>query len=154
MCLSFDYQPPRLIPRYLSVSQPLSSTSIFLLWSPAHHIASSPPPPTTTSTRRPSGSHVNPEPIRGGLTWASEDSQLPFAPSAHRRMKLASGGASIAVGHSRQPGSGAWPALHPLSPPLSTHKLPPPNRIPSKPLGSLPIIPRTSPPSCLFAPCS
>lgn len=71
----------------ISVSQPLRSTSMCYHAPLSLLVTLSPPrcfitsnPPTTTSTRRPSGNRVNPKPIRGGLTWATEDSQFPFAP--------------------------------------------------------------------------
>lgn len=71
----------------VSVSQPLPSTSMCYHAPLSLLVTLSPPccfitsnPPTTTSTRRPSGNRVNPKPIRGGLTWATEDSQFPFAP--------------------------------------------------------------------------
>ena len=71
---------------------------------------------------------------------------------AQWRMKLAGGGPSMAVGHSRQLGSRAWPALQPQH----QHQKTPNCLHPSpQPLGSLPIILRTlrliSCPSCLFA---
>lgn len=81
----YQLSPPQS--QSVSVSQPLSSTSM-RYHAPLRLLGAPSPPPcfntstpsTTTSTQRPSGNHVNPKPIRGGLTGASEDSRLPFAP--------------------------------------------------------------------------
>lgn len=171
-----DDQPPHplrqtLIPRYLSavasiesvsVSQPPSSTStcyhgpLHLLVTPSPpccFVTSTPPPPP--STRRPSGNHVNPKPIRGGLDEGLGGQPGPLCSPAQWRIKLACGGLSLAVGHSRQPGSGAWPALHPLH---HHHRTPADCTPPSTSPGSLPILPRTlrltSRQACLFCPSS
>lgn len=90
-----------------------------------HHLH--PHLPTSSSTRCPSGNHVNPKPIRGGggrLDVGLGGQPAPLCSPAQWRMKLACGGPSVAVGHSRQPGSGAWPALHPLHHRRAPHNAP------------------------------
>lgn len=114
----YQLSPPQS--RSVSVSQPLSSTSLCYHARLPLLLAPSQPPFLFSSTLL---HHQHPVPLREpcqsqaykrGLTWASEDSQLPFCSLAHWRMKLACAGPSMVVGHSRQPGSGAWPELHPL----------------------------------------
>ena len=76
-----------------------------------------------------------------GLDGSLGGQPAPLCSPAQRRMKLACGGRSVAVGHSRQPGSGACAGALPSTP---LPQLPPPPR-PSTSPGSLPIIPRNPP---------
>lgn len=100
----------------VSVSQPLSSTSALLLSSssslPAHHVASTPPPPYQHPA--PLGEPCQSQAYKRGLDVGLGGQPAPLCTPAHWRMKLACGGPSMAMGHSRQPGSSAWPALHPI----------------------------------------
>lgn len=48
-----------------------------------------------------------------GLDVGHRGQPATLCSPAQRRMKLACGGASTAVGHSTQPGSGVWPPFHP-----------------------------------------
>lgn len=87
----------------------------------------------------PLGEPCQSQAYKRGLDGSLGGQPAPLCSPAQWRMKLACGGRSVAVGHSRQPGSSAWPALYPLHHSLNCPLLP------STSLGSLPIIPRTPP---------
>lgn len=103
----------------VSLSQPLSSTPSSL---PTHHIASSPPRRPSPLNRPPFHLHQHPTALREacqsqaykrGFDVGLGGQPAPLCSPAQWRMKLAGGASSMAVGHSRQPGSCAWPTLQP-----------------------------------------
>lgn len=158
---SSDYHPPpplkhTLIPRYLSAVASTESVSLgesaSLINLHALSCSSAPPrssqPSTLLQHLHPLHHHQHPTPLgepcqsqayKRGLDGSLGGQPAPLCSPAQWRLKLACGGRSVAVGHSRQPGSSAWPALYPLHHSLNCPLLP------STSPGSLPIIPRTPP---------
>ena len=134
----------------VSVSQPLPSTLHALSCSSAPPRSSQ--PSTLLHHLHPLHHHHHQHPTalrepcqsqayKRGLDGSLGGQPAPLCSPAQRRMKLACGGRSVAVGHSRQPGSGACAGALPSTP---LPQLPPPPR-PSTSPGSLPIIPRNPP---------
>ncbi|KAK2851050.1 hypothetical protein Q5P01_007326 [Channa striata] len=74
---------------------------------PAHHVAPSPPPPQRHQHPMPLGKPCQSQAYKKGLDGCLEGQSAPLCSPAQWRMKLACGGPSMVVGHSRQPGSRA-----------------------------------------------
>lgn len=117
---------------------------------PIRHISSTPPPQTGTHCLAPLRDPCQSRACKWGLDEGLGGQPAPLCPPlcslAHWRMKLACSGASVEQGHSRQPGSGARPALHllhqhpqPTHQTLHTLPTPPSHTSP----GSVPVIPCT-----------
>lgn len=110
------------IPRYLSPSPPSQSVSVshpLSSTSPLLHLVACPPHLTPPPfTWRPSGEPCQSQAYKRGLDMGLGGQPAPLCSLAQRRMKLACGGPSMAVGHSRH----RPPTSYPLDPShLLTH---------------------------------